>query len=156
MISLEAAVALTELSRRTLWRRIAEGALHKIEAGEGAKGAKDKATHTHLVLSEVLELAGLVLDDERLTQLKMADHGDPAAQLEIGQYFYSIGRQALAVYWFHLASIRKDADAMHCLGQCYAMGTGIEKNEELAIMWIAKAAAQGHVIAQKQMQGLRK
>jgi hypothetical protein len=153
MISLEAAVALTGLSRRTLWRRIAEGALHKIEAGEGTK---DKAAHTHLVLSEVLELATLLLDDECLAQLKKADRGDPAAQLEIGQYFYGMGRQALAVYWFHLAAIRKDADAMHCLGQCYAMGAGIEKNEELAIMWIAKAAAQGHIIAQKQMQGLRK
>ncbi len=41
-----------------------------------------------------------------------------------------------------------DAQAQFNLALCYANGTGIEKNEELAFQWHKKAAEQGHVKAQ--------
>ncbi len=37
-ISMEAAVALTGLSKRTLWRRLAEGLLQKLPAAGGGGG----------------------------------------------------------------------------------------------------------------------
>jgi len=43
---------------------------------------------------------------------------------------------------------------MQWLGHCYINGRGVPKDEHLGIMWIAKAAAQGHVIAQGLMKGL--
>ena len=41
-----------------------------------------------------------------------------------------------------------DAQAQFDLALCYAKGTGVEKNEEIAFNWHKKAAEQGHVNAQ--------
>jgi TPR repeat protein len=43
---------------------------------------------------------------------------------------------------------------MQWLGHCYINGKGVQKDENLGVMWLAKAAALGHVIAQGQMNGL--
>ena len=59
-----------------------------------------------------------------------------------------------AVYWLELAVKRNDANAMYLLGRCYTDGNGIAKNENLGIMWIAKAASNGHVMAKGQMQAM--
>ena len=42
-------------------------------------------------------------------------------------------------------------------GQAFeaSLGLGIERDENLAMMWLHKAAAQGHVIAQAQTSALR-
>jgi len=146
-ISMEAAVALTGLSKRTLWRRLAEGLLQKLPAA---------AAVTRLELDGVLALAGLELGAEERALLCQADAGDAAAQAEIGLCCFRAGRPAAAVYWFNLAAAQNHADAMQCLGQCYAAGTGVARDDNLALMWIAKAAAHGHRIAQRQMAGLQR
>ena len=46
-------------------------------------------------------------------------------------------------------------DAMHNLAKLYFQGCGVEKDENTALMWLAKAAAYGHVIAEQQMLALR-
>ena len=145
-ISLEATIALTGLSKRTLWRRIAEGALRKMETQSGA---------TALLLSDVLALTGLGLSAEDGALLVRADQGEREAQTAMGQYFSLIRRFPTALYWFELAAAQGDGDAMHCLGQCHAAGSGVVKDDNLALMWIAKAAAQGHVIASRQMAELQ-
>lgn len=43
---------------------------------------------------------------------------------------------------------------MHNLANLYLKGIGVEKNENTALMWLAKAAAHGHVIAEQQMNAL--
>lgn len=48
---------------------------------------------------------------------------------------------------------------MHWLGMLYAAGLGRDEDagsdrRALAMMWIARAAAHGHVIAQRQLAGL--
>ena len=45
---------------------------------------------------------------------------------------------------------------MHWLGLLYAarLGEPGEDNQALALMWIAKAAAHGHVIAREQLAAL--
>ena len=148
-ISMEAAVALTGLSKRTLWRRLAEGLLQKLPAAGGGGAVR-------LVMQGVLALAGLELGAEERALLCQADAGDAAAQAEIGQFCFRAGRPAAAVYWFNLAAAQNHADAMQCLGQCYAAGTGVARDDNLALMWIAKAAAHGHRIAQRQMAGLQR
>lgn len=151
IISLETTIALTGLSRRTLWRRLSEGVLQKIDLAETGNGK----ARTWLDMSEVLALANLTLDEAQIQLLRRADHDDAEAQLEMGQFFYELERFEAAFYWFSLAANRNSADAMTLLGRCYAEGIGTKKEEELALMWIAKAAALGNNIAQKQMQGLR-
>ena len=44
---------------------------------------------------------------------------------------------------------------MHNLAKLYLQGCGVEKDENTALMWLAKAAAYGHVIAEQQMLALR-
>ncbi|MCL2022130.1 MAG: hypothetical protein FWG81_08625 [Betaproteobacteria bacterium] len=152
IISLETTIALTGFSRRTVWRRLAEGALRKIELPETGRGG---AARTWLDMDEVLRFANLELDAAQIDLIERSDYGDADAQLALGQFFYEQGRLDVAFYWFSLAADRNNADAMALLGRCYAEGIGTEKEEELALMWIAKAAARGNAIAQKQMQGLR-
>ena len=146
-LSLEAAIAVTGLSKRTLWRRIAEGALRKV----GSDGTKNAAT---LRLDDVLALAGLAFDAETCSLLATADRGDPEAQTAVGQLFLLRQRPGIAVYWLERAAQQDAADAMQCLGQCHAAGHGVPRDEPLALMWIAKAAAAGHPIARRQIAGL--
>ncbi|MDZ4315140.1 MAG: hypothetical protein U0989_10285, partial [Azonexus sp.] len=108
-----------------------------------------------LFISDILALAGLEFAAEDCALLAKADQGDSEAQTAIGQHFFLARRYSAAVFWFQLAAAQGDADAMQCLGQCYASGSGVAKDDNLALMWIAKAAAQGHVIACRQMAELQ-
>lgn len=47
-----------------------------------------------------------------------------------------------------------EADAMHWLGMLHADGLCEGDGQAMALMWIAKAAAHGHVIAQRQLATL--
>jgi TPR repeat protein len=43
---------------------------------------------------------------------------------------------------------------MQCLGSAHAEGCGVPKDQNLALMWIARSAAAGHVIAAQQVKSL--
>ena len=64
------------------------------------------------------------------------------------------GKHRNAVYWLGLATRQNYPDAMHLLAGCYLAGTGVEKNEHLGIMWLAKATASGHLIAREQLAAI--
>jgi TPR repeat protein len=83
-----------------------------------------------------------------------ADAGDAEAQNDIGQLFLLAGKPRAALYWFQQAVQQDNADAMHWLGHCYISGSGVPQDHHVGLMWIAKAAAVGHVIAQGQMTWL--
>lgn len=149
-LSLDAAVALTGISRSTLWRRVTDGAL--------AKGDKDARGRATLALADVLELlrdAGLAdaLGTDDLPVLLRADAGDAEAQADVGALLYLAGAERAALYWLNEAALQGSAEAMQWLGTAHAAG-GTERDEQLAVMWIAKAAALGHPIAKRQLEGL--
>ena len=146
-ISVEAAIVVTQRSRRTWWRRISEGA--------ATRCAADNRGRTMLTLTQVQTHICFRLNPDDLGCLLRADAGDAESQNDIGQLFLSAGKPEAAVYWFKLATTQHYPDAMQCLGRCYASGEGVGKDENLSLMWIAKAAAFGHVIAQAQMNALR-
>jgi TPR repeat protein len=146
-ISLEAAIAVTERSRRTWWRRIAEGEVTRVE--DDARG------RTLLAWDEVVAHLCVPMAPEDLSQVLRADAGDAEAQNDVGQIFSNAGKPKSALYWFQLATQQGHPDAMQWLGRCYLGGEGVHKDENLGVMWIANAAAHGHVIAQAQMNGLR-
>lgn len=145
-ISLEAAIAVTQLSKRTLWRRIADGEITKIS---------DAGARTLLALADIEPMIVTPLSKEDVDILVKADGGDGEAQDDIGQMFLAAGKPAAAIYWLEHATEQNYPNAMECLARCYFTGEGVPKNENLAIMWLAKAAAHGHVIAQAQMRALR-
>ncbi len=147
VISVEAAIAITERSRSTWWRRIAKGEITRV--------ADDARGRAMLLWSEVAPQICVPMEPVDLAVVLRADAGDAAAQNDIGQFFSIAGKHKIALYWLQQAAQQEDPDAMQWLGRCYISGDGVPKNDNLGIMWIAKAAAHDHVIAQTQIKGLR-
>lgn len=147
VISVEAAIAITERSRSTWWRRIAKGEITRV--------ADDARGRAMLLWSEVLPQICVPMEPIDLAVVLRADAGDAAAQCDIGQFFSIAGKHKIALYWLQQAAQQDYPDAMQWLGRCYISGDGVPKDENLGIMWIAKAAAHDHVIAQTQIKGLK-
>ncbi len=146
VISLDTACALSDLSKSTWWRRIAKGDFTRV--------ADDARGRAMLLWSEVAPHMCVPMAPEDQHVVLQADQGHAEAQGDIGQLFSAAGKHQAAFYWFQLAAGQGHADAMHGLGRCYTSGAGVEEDDNLGMMWIAKAAAMGHVIAQEQMKGL--
>lgn len=145
-ISLDAAAVVTESSKSTWRRRIADGVVAKLDV-DGKR--------TMLALADVAPLIVVRLTEEDLKYLAAADAGSAEAQDDMGQLFLSVGKHEAALYWLEQAARQDHPNAMQTMGQCRASGVGVPKDENLAIMWLARAAAHGHVIAQAQVQALR-
>ena len=148
-ISLDAAEAVTGISRRTLWRRVAEGAF--------ASGDKDARGRTTLALDGVLALmqgnTGMALGADEVRVLRQADAGDAPAQADMGAMLYVAGARQPALYWLHAAAEQGSAEAMQWLGTHHA-AAGNAQDDHQALMWLAKAAALGHPVARRQVDGL--
>ena len=146
-ISLDAAIVMTKRSKRTWWRRISEGAVNKV--GSDAHG------RAMLAFDEVAPLICIPLHADDTQLILRADSGDATAQNDVGQLFAAAGQWEVALYWLRNAANQAQPDAMQHLGRCYIAGDGVDADENIGIMWIAKAASLGHTIAAAQMKMLR-
>jgi hypothetical protein len=146
VISLDTLVAISTWSRRTWWRRISSTEVRRLP--DDARG------RVMLAWDSVHHHVPLPLSPQDLQLMFRADAGDMAAQNDFGQHLFLLDRPAAAIYWIEQAARQGCADAMQWLGVAHATGHGVERNEYLALMWIARAAAQGHVIARAQADGL--
>ena len=148
LISIASAITLTEWSESTFKRRIAEGVLKReFESGPSGRAMVSfEAIKPHICIA---------LEDEDISLIKDADGGDAEAQNDLALLFLSNKKPRSAIYWFELAAKQEYSDAMHWLGRCHIDGNGVLQDENLGIMWLAKAAAQGHAISQAQMQAMR-
>jgi TPR repeat protein len=147
-LSLDASIAITGISRSTLWRRVTDGTI--------GRGEKDGRSRAMLALGDVLALVEVKLSAEDRAMLLRADAGDAQAQADMGALFYVAGVHKAALYWLQEAAAQDNADAMQWLGTAYAGGGGvIPQDDNLAIMWLARAAALGHRIAAYQLEQLR-
>ena len=147
MISIAAAITLTELSKRTLWRRISDGSLIRLDDN----AINDKAK---ISLESIKSYICVHLEPEDFELIERADAGNAEAQTDLALIFLSHEKPESAVYWLKMAIKQDNLEAMHRLGHCYIDGYGLPKDDYLGIMWIAKAASQGHVIAQAQIQAM--
>lgn len=145
LISLPAAITLTDLSERTFWRRFADGSM----ARETVKGK------SMIRFDLIKPFLCFPFGPEDVAVLESAEAGDAEAQNEMALIFLSNDKPNGAVYWLEQAAKKDYADAMSLLSQCYMQGSGVPKNEDKGIMWLAKAAALGHEISKRQMQGIR-
>ena len=145
-VSLETAALITERSRRTWQRRLADGGVDRVLV--------DGRGRSMLQLIDVLPLVCMPLELEEQRILLLADDGSASAQCEIGQVFDLYGKHEIAIHWWVQAAEQGDADALQCLGSAYAEGRGVPRDQHIALMWIARAAAAGHVIATEQVRGL--
>jgi TPR repeat protein len=145
LITLPAAITLTEWSERTFWRKFADGSLAR-ETVNGKAMISFELINPHLCLA---------LSPDDLATLASAVAGDAEAQNEMALIFLANKKPKNAIYWLEQAAKQGCADAMNLLSQCYMKGSGVPQDENTGMIWLAKAATQGHLISQCQMQGLR-
>ena len=145
LISIDTAAIITERSKRTWQRRLASG-FDRIST--------DLRGRSMIRLADVYPFICVPLSEDDISALMLADSSLAAGQCDIGQIFDLLGKHEIAVYWWRQAAEQGDAEAMQCLGSAHAKGRGVSVDENLALMWIARAAAQGHLIARAQINGL--
>jgi TPR repeat protein len=148
-ISLATAIALTGRSERTLWRYLADGAI--------ARAPESVSGKTLIDIDSLTPYLSLPLGQEELALVARADAGGAGsaeAQNELGLRFLSAGKPDSAIYWLEQSANQGCADAMHWLGRCHIDGSGTPPDKALGIMWLSRAAAQGHIISRAQINGL--
>lgn len=162
-ISLRTAAALSGLSVRTWQRRVEQGQVPRLDGAQQAQ----------VPLAAVQPDLDVVLDAADADLLVRADDGDAAAQADVGALFALDAVQraredadhpergqlsaTAALYFLGQAAAQGEADAMHWLGTLHGAGLGGQRGraaESLTLMWTARAAAHGHVVAQGQMARL--
>lgn len=74
-ITLKTAASLTGLSKRTLWRRLADGQLR-------AQGGADQGDHARVLIDDVLAISRLKLAPEDCALIAEADAGQAEAQCD--------------------------------------------------------------------------
>lgn len=146
-ISLDTAIIVTDTSKRTLWRRLSEGKIDRQE--------NDGRGRAMLAFEDILPMLCITIAPEDHELFIGSDAGDAEAQNDLALLFLELDRADIALYWLQLAAAQKHTDAMHNLGELYIKGIGVPKQENLGLMWLAKAAAFGHVIAEQQLAALK-
>lgn len=144
MFNLTTVMALTGWSKRTLWRRVSDGTVVREDLSEGEKITK-------LRFNALTQHLCIPISDEDFGLIDQADAGDPEAQTDLAVLFLANDEFKGAMFWLESAAKKDYSEAMHLIGMCHLLGKGFSKNENLGVMWLAKAAAAGHVIAQEQM-----
>lgn len=139
-ITLNTAMSLTGLSKRTLWRRIADGQLRVHGTSSGGGGSD----HTRVLLDDVIALSRLRVDDDDRALIADADAGSAEAQCDLGLLLLTLNHPTEAVAWLTRAANQSYPEAMHQLGRCYLAGRGLEASEVFGVEWISRAAALGH------------
>ncbi|KRB85149.1 tetratricopeptide repeat protein [Noviherbaspirillum sp. Root189] len=147
-ISLASVTTLTDQSERTLRRRLADGSLPRA-VDEGG------SNRTMIPFDAIKPQICIPVEEGDFELIEQADGGDAKAQNDLALLFLSNGKPESAIYWLELSAKQDYADAMHWLGRCYIDGNGVTRNEDLGIMWLAKASAHGHVISQSQLKAMK-
>ena len=147
--SVPTAALLLDRSERTLQRWCEDGTLQVVSRHVG------RANRQLVDLAQVLELFGPHAEPDFAALIEAADAGHAEAETDLGLVLLQEGKAAAAVAFFQRAVRKDDPEAMHWLSRCYREGLGVGRDENLAMMWLHKAAAHGHVIAQAQTAALR-
>ena len=144
------AAVLLNKNDRTLRRWCSDGIL--------TVACMDAQGRTMFDIDAILALCGEIksADDETCELISAADQGNAEAQNDLGTLLLQAGMQVSAFSLFKMAADQDYPDAMHFLYQCHQRGMGTEANDALAMMWLSKAAAHGHNIAQLQLTSIQK
>lgn len=147
-ISLNTVSSLSGLSKRTLWRRVADGLLRTQALGAGER--------TLVALDDALALSRLRVEPDERELILDADAGNADAQCELALLFLAQELPEEAVRWLEAAAQQNCLEAMHWLGRCHIAGTGVPADEKAGMEWIARAASRGHATAPHMLRYLTK
>lgn len=86
--------------------------------------------------------------------IEHADAGEAQAQADLGVLFLAHGQSESAIYWLELSAKQNCANGMYLLGRCYIDGEVVSADENLGVMWIAKAASMNHTISKALMNSI--
>jgi TPR repeat protein len=145
-INLEAAASITQLSKRTLWRRLSEGQITRQE--------NDDEGRTMLAFEGLVPMLCIQMSQEDYELVIEAAAGDAEAQTDLALLFLDAEKSDIGRHWLTLAADQGHPDAMHHLSKLYIQGNGLPKDDSLGLMWLAKAASLGHLIAGEQITAL--
>ena len=89
-----------------------------------------------------------VAESDLTNIMTLANAGEPAAQIKMGD-FYASGQQfphdeRVAFLWYQKAAEQLHAIACIKLGHCYADGLGVPKDKAVANFWYMKAIEAMH------------
>lgn len=146
-ISLDTAALVTAVSKRTLWRRLDDGQITRQE--------NDSRGRAMLTLVDLVPMLCVSVDPEDYELLVDADAGNADAQNDLAQLFLDANRPDIAIHWMQLAVEQEHPDAIHNLAILYMKGVGVRRDTTKGLMWLAKAASLGHLIAKQQVATLR-
>jgi TPR repeat protein len=74
---------------------------------------------------------------------------------DLALLFLDADKPEIGLHWLNMAADQGNPDAMHNLSKLCIAGTGTPKDESIGLMWLAKAASLGHVIAGQQITALK-
>ncbi|WP_233224316.1 tetratricopeptide repeat protein [Thiomonas sp. X19] len=134
-------------SERTVRRWDEDGVLKTV--------AHDASGRAMVGIAEVFTLLNQDMNLEMAELIVQADGGSAEAQSDLGMELLQNGRATGAFELFRESVEQGYPEAMHWLYQCYMKGLGVERDENLAMMWLNKAAAHGHAIAKAQADAIR-
>lgn len=146
-ISLSAATVLTELSESTLRRRLAESTITRVVESR----PKGRAM---LPFGLICPHLCFPLGDGDEELIQRADEGDAEAQNDLALLLFNNNRPKAGFYWLEMAAKQDYPDALYWLGRFRISGEGIAQDENIGIMWLAKAAAKGHLVAENLMKAM--
>ena len=145
-INLEAAASITQLSKRTLWRRLSEGQITRQE--------NDDEGRTMLTFEDLVSMLCVPVAPQDHELIIQSAAGDAEAQTDLALLFLAADKPDVGLSWLALAANQGHPDAMHHLSKLYIQGSGLPKDDSLGLMWLAKAASLGHIIAGEQITAL--
>ena len=145
-INVEAAVWITQLSKRTLWRRLSEGQI--------TRQANDDEGRAMLTFEDLVPMLCMPVAPQDHDLIIEAAAGDADAQNDLALLFLDAEKLEFGLHWLTLAADQGHPDAMHNLSKLYIQGSGLPKDNSLGLMWLAKAASLGHIIANEQITAL--
>jgi len=148
-INLSTAISVTGLSKRTLWRRIADGVLRTEDASNMAPPPLSQSSNpqTRVAVDDVFALSRLRLELEDRELIVAADAGSAEAQCDLALLFLAQDLAAEAAGWLERSARQGYLEGMHWLGRCHIAGNGVDADERRGIDWIARAANHGHATA---------
>jgi len=145
-INITTATSLTGWSERTFWRRFADGSIKRDTNSAAGKSMVDfESIKPHISIL-------LVADDYSL--IEAADAGNAEAQTDLALLFLSHNKIKQALTWLETAARQEYPAAMRLMGACYIEGQGVNRDDNLGMMWVARAAAKGDQISQAQMKAI--
>lgn len=100
-ISLDSAIIVTEISKRTLWRRLTEGQITRLD--------NDERGRAMLAFEDLIPLLCVAVDPLDYELFIDADAGDAHAQNDLAQLFLEADKPEIALYWLELAVTPRSA-----------------------------------------------